>query len=86
VDLVFAGEDEAALVLGPHGRVEDAAAELAALGPPEVVIKRGAQGALALVEGDVHTAPAVPVDVVGQPSGSAADEPAGEPLRAPNRH
>ena len=64
VDLVFAGEDEATLVIGPHQRAEDAAAELAALGPREVVVKRGAQGALSLVDGGVHTAPAVPVDVV----------------------
>lgn len=64
VDLVFAGEDEATLVVGPHRRAEDAAAELAALGPREVVVKRGAQGALSLVDGEVHTAPAVPVDVV----------------------
>lgn len=64
VDLVFAGEDEAALVVGPHRRAEDAAAELAALGPREVVVKRGAQGALSLVDGEVHIAPAVPVDVV----------------------
>ena len=64
VDLVFAGEDEAALVVGSHRRVEDAAAELAALGPPEVVVKRGAQGALSLVAGELHSAPAVPVDVV----------------------
>lgn len=64
VDLVFAGEDEAALVVGSHRRVEDAAAELAALGPPEVVLKRGAQGALSLVAGELHSAPAVPVDVV----------------------
>ena len=64
VDLVFAGEDEAALVVGPHQRAEDAAAELAALGPLEVVIKRGAEGALSLVDGEVHTAPAVPVEVV----------------------
>ena len=64
VDLVFAGEDEAALVVGPHRRAEDAAAELAALGPREVVVKRGAQGALSLVDGEVHSAPAVPVDVV----------------------
>ena len=64
VDLVFAGEDEAALVVGSHRRVEDAAAELAALGPLEVVLKRGAQGALSLVAGELHSAPAVPVDVV----------------------
>jgi 2-dehydro-3-deoxygluconokinase len=38
VDLVFAGEDEATLVVGPHRRAEDAAAELAALGPREVVV------------------------------------------------
>ena len=87
VDLVFAGEDEAALVVGSHRRVEDAAAELAALGPPEVVLKRGAQGALSLVAGELHSAPAVPVDVVDtvgagdafvagtSPSASPADRP-----------
>jgi 2-dehydro-3-deoxygluconokinase len=64
VDLVFAGEDEAALVVGQHRRAEDTAAELAALGPREVVVKRGAEGALSLVDGVVHTARAVPVDVV----------------------
>jgi len=30
----------------------------------EVVVKRGAQGALSLVAGELHSAPAVPVDVV----------------------
>lgn len=64
VDLVLAGEDETALVVGPHRCAEDAAAEPAALGPREVVVKRGAQRALSLVDGELHTAPAVPVDVV----------------------
>jgi 2-dehydro-3-deoxygluconokinase len=64
VDLVFAGEDEAALIVGPQHNAEEAARELAALGPREVVIKRGADGALSLVDGDVHSAPAVPVAVV----------------------
>jgi len=64
VDLVFAGEDEAALVVGPTGGADEAAAELAALGPREVVIKRGPDGALSLVDGELHATPAVPVDVV----------------------
>ena len=64
VDLVFAGEDEAALVVGPHQRAQDAACALAAFGPSEVVVKRGAAGALSLVDGEAHSAPAVPVDVV----------------------
>jgi NAD(P)-dependent dehydrogenase (short-subunit alcohol dehydrogenase family) len=53
----------------------------------EVVVKRGAQGALSLVAGELHSAPAVPVDVVDtvgagdafvagtSPSASPADRP-----------
>jgi 2-dehydro-3-deoxygluconokinase len=63
VDLVFAGEDEAALVVGPHRRPKDAAAEPAALGPPEVVVKRRPGGPVARRR-ELHSVPAVRVDVV----------------------
>ena len=68
-DIVFAGADEAALAVGrPEGEATDEAEglarRLAALGPRQAVIKLGAEGALALVEGTVYRQPAVPIDVV----------------------
>jgi 2-dehydro-3-deoxygluconokinase len=49
-DIVFAGDDEAAL-LGVHGDPPDQAAALAELGPSRVVIKLGARGAVACLDG-----------------------------------
>lgn len=63
VDLLFAGEEEAEL-LGAAGSAAEQAADLAALGVRDVVLKRGSRGALAHVEGTVHEVPAVPVRVV----------------------
>ncbi|AGL19908.1 sugar kinase [Actinoplanes sp. N902-109] len=58
-DVVFAGPDEAALIVdGPP------VAGLAALGPAEVVVKDGARGCEALLDGYHHQVPAVPVTVV----------------------
>lgn len=69
-DLVFAGPEEAALLLGlPVGEVsfelgEELARELAGRGPRTAVVKLGALGAVA-VDGDAaHRAEAVPVTVV----------------------
>ena len=62
-DIVFAGDDEAALLLGALAPVE-LASGLQALGPHEVVIKLGDRGCVA-VAGDEHLArDAVRVDVV----------------------
>lgn len=63
-DVLFAGDDEAQLLVGSADAPEDLAARLAALGPREVVIKRGAHGAVALVDGVVHRRAALPVAVV----------------------
>ncbi|RLP74701.1 sugar kinase [Mycetocola tolaasinivorans] len=66
-DIVFAGDDEAALVVG-SGACDGLARGLAALGPAQVIIKRGAHGAHALIEGvthDVEAVPIRPVDTVG---------------------
>lgn len=80
-DLVFAGAQEAALVLGEstagdrsddpdNGDDADADADaalahrLVARGPGTVVLKRGARGALAVTDGTVVAAPALPVAVV----------------------
>ena len=71
-DLVFAGPEEAALVLGRDARAAaDRSrtarcwpAELAKRGPATVVVKLGALGALALSGDEAHRAPALPVAVV----------------------
>ncbi|HEU5425680.1 MAG TPA: sugar kinase [Actinocrinis sp.] len=64
IDLLFAGDDELAMVTDetdPHR----AARELAARGIAEVVVKRGAEGALvATAAGDAAEQPALPVRVV----------------------
>lgn len=62
-DVVFAGDDEAALVTGATAHDEQARA-LAGLGPAEVVVKLGADGAFALRDGCRVDQPVVPVTVV----------------------
>jgi 2-dehydro-3-deoxygluconokinase len=62
-DIVFAGEDEAAIAAGA-GEPEDLARRIAGLGPGQAVIKLGADGALALIDGTVFRQPAFPVSVV----------------------
>lgn len=66
VDIVFAGEDEAAIVLGDAAddSPESLARGLAQFGPSEVVIKRGADGAYALIDGQSYSESAVPIDPV----------------------
>jgi 2-dehydro-3-deoxygluconokinase len=59
-DVVFSGPDEAALFLGDEPPLEG----LAALGPAEVVVKDGARGCTALIDGERHAVPALPVTVV----------------------
>jgi 2-dehydro-3-deoxygluconokinase len=59
-DLVFAGPAEAALFVEPGPAVDG----LAALGPAEVVVKDGARGCTALIDGARLTVPALPVTMV----------------------
>jgi 2-dehydro-3-deoxygluconokinase len=71
VDVVFGGADEAAVVAGDDGGPEASAAHLLDLGPSCVVIKLGAEGALAQEAG--HRAirqPPVSVPVVVDPVGA----------------
>jgi len=73
VDIVFASEDEAAMVVGPVGEatapgLEGLAVRLAALGPTQAVIKLGHRGAVASIEGRLHWQDAIPItplDTVG---------------------
>jgi len=67
-DIVFAGDDEAAIVVGPAADPLELARRLSALGPSQVIIKLGASGCVALVDGSTFTQSAVPirpVDSVG---------------------
>ncbi|GGK81106.1 sugar kinase [Mangrovihabitans endophyticus] len=61
-DVLFAGPDEAELIVGAAGT--DLPAALAALGPVEVVVKDGARGCTALLDGVPAKLPALPVTVV----------------------
>jgi 2-dehydro-3-deoxygluconokinase len=62
--IVFAGLDEAQLLVGSDLDAAEAAQAIAELGPAQVVIKLGADGCLALIDGVRHDVPAVAVDVV----------------------
>ncbi|MDQ0848205.1 2-dehydro-3-deoxygluconokinase [Arthrobacter sp. B3I9] len=67
-DVVFAGDDEAAIAVGPAGDVRELARRVAELGPSQVIIKLGADGCAALVDGMEYRQPAIPiraVDTVG---------------------
>ncbi|MCT1397147.1 sugar kinase [Microbacterium sp. p3-SID338] len=63
-DIVFAGEEEAMLLLDDDGDAEQLARGIAALGPREVIIKRGAEGCTALIDDEMHRVGAVPIDPV----------------------
>ncbi len=62
--IVFAGEDEARLIAPNTRDVKELATAIARLGPTQVVIKLGADGCLALIEGVEYRQPAVPIRVV----------------------
>jgi 2-dehydro-3-deoxygluconokinase len=62
VGLLFVGDDEARALWGRAD--EELVRELAASGPREVVLKRGGEGSVALVEGRVISQPALPVEEV----------------------
>jgi 2-dehydro-3-deoxygluconokinase len=62
-DIVFAGDDEAEL-LGLAGGPAEQARALAGLGAGHAVVKLGERGAVAFVDGAVHTVDPVPVRAV----------------------
>jgi 2-dehydro-3-deoxygluconokinase len=86
-DVLFAGVDEAALVLcSVEADARVLATELARLGPREVIVKDGARGCAAVIDGDELVVPAPPVpevDPVGAGdafvAGYLAERLAGEP-------
>lgn len=62
-EILFASSDEAALLTGRRD-TDDQLAALRRLGPSDVVIKQGAQGASAVIDGSRVIAPAVSVPAV----------------------
>lgn len=64
VDVLFAGDDEAALFVDVSDDPAVTAARLGKLGPREVVLKRGTRGAVTLVDGAAYSAPARTVTVI----------------------
>ncbi len=62
--IVFAGEDEARIIAPDVQDVKELAAAIARLGPTQVVIKLGADGCFALIDGIEYAQPAVPIRVV----------------------
>lgn len=62
-DIVFTGEDEAALLVDAEP-AERMAISLSRLGPREVIIKRGGDGAVAWLDGTTLSSPAHPVPLV----------------------
>ena len=92
-DIVFASEDEAAMLVGHPAEPTKLAQAIAALGPDEVVVKLGAHGALAFHMGEagaeVHRRDVervTVVDTVGAGdafvAGYLAERIAGEPVEA----
>lgn len=63
-DIVFAGDEEAAIAVGETGTPSELAQRLARLGPSEVIIKLGENGCLAWIEDTEYSQDAVGVDVV----------------------
>ena len=63
VDIVFAGEQEAALLAEP-GEPAAMARQVAGLGPSQVLIKRGHRGCVAWIDAAAREQPAIPVRAV----------------------
>ena len=63
-DVVFASEDEAALIAGSADDFAELAHRIAELGPAQVVIKLGARGCGALIDGVEHHRDAISVDAL----------------------
>jgi 2-dehydro-3-deoxygluconokinase len=62
VDLFFAGDEEARALWGRDD--EEFLRELAGMGPQEVVLKRGKEGSVVVIGGEVFEQPAFPVEDV----------------------
>jgi 2-dehydro-3-deoxygluconokinase len=67
-DVVFAGDDEARILAPEADSPENLARAIAGMGPGQVIIKLGARGCVAFVDGVLYSEPALPItpiDTVG---------------------
>ena len=84
VDILSINDGEAKLLSGKNNLV-DAAAEIRAMGPDMLVIKRGEHGALAFFNDEMFSVPAYPLKEVVDPTG-AGDSFAGGLMGYLTRH
>jgi 2-dehydro-3-deoxygluconokinase len=63
-DIVFAGDEEAVLAIGPAHEPTELAQRLAELGPSEAIIKLGSKGAVASIDNKIYHQPAVAITAV----------------------
>lgn len=84
VDLLTINESEARMLTGEFNLVR-AAAAIREMGPKVIVLKKGEHGALVFFEGGVFASPAMPLEVVKDPTG-AGDSFAGGLLGYLTRH
>lgn len=63
-DVVFAGDDEAAIAVGTRADTLELAERVAELGPSQVIIKLGAEGCVALADGRTYHQAAIPIRVL----------------------
>lgn len=69
VDLLCINDGEARLLAGEYNLVK-AATKIRAMGPQNLVIKRGEHGAILFTDGSVFAAPAFPLEIVRDPTGA----------------
>ena len=84
VDILSINDGEAKMLSGKNNLV-DAAAEIRAMGPDMLVIKRGEHGALAFFNDEMFSVPAYPLKEVVDPTG-AGDSFAGGLMGYLTRH
>ena len=63
-DIVFAGDDEAAIAVGSADAPLELAHRLVGLGAGQAIIKLGSRGAVAVVDGSEYERHAIPVDAI----------------------
>ena len=69
IGVLIINDSEARLLSGEHNLVK-AARAIRAMGPPTVVIKRGDNGATLFRDGEIFSAPALPLEEVYDPTGA----------------
>ncbi|KUM36645.1 sugar kinase [Arthrobacter sp. EpRS71] len=63
-DIIFAGDDEAAIAVGHGADSLDLAHKIAALGPEQVIIKNGPLGCVGVIDGSAYRQEAVRINAV----------------------